>query len=453
MNYRKILGGIGKVLKWGVITLLVIMGFMLAINALDEDPSPELLALLASPKVKADPDNAFPALLGSAMAPANTDFVEYGNQWLDAYNAATGKAAIAAADARFPDNKIKFVGDAKLLCNPAKASCLAQAKEQAAVWRKLSADNVEMLARQLRLMEFSHFESNYFFHSGLPTPAYPSNAHLLMLNLIALDAVEGRMEHALAALEARIAFDRRALLGSTDTQMAMVSAAWLRRDYALLAEIVATRSDMVVAQKERLLRMSDLLDIDALRIVDIRMIEGESRVIAHDLGEMPFSVGGDEFSSMLLRPFYKVQATRNREAKYLATVQTRIKEFTPEHAADFGNQLEQDAQNLNDDLIHTWRVLYNPVGKFMVGQGISFQHQLFRLSDLMGIMRLTRLQIEIVTNGKSDAEIATQIAADKALYDPYTGKPMRWDAEKRQLYFDPVNAFSSDIPGRVRVGI
>jgi hypothetical protein len=387
------------------------------------------------------------------MAPANTDFIEYGKQWVDAYNSAADKAAIAAADARLPDNKIKFVGDTKLLCNPAKASCLAQAKEQAAVWRKLSADNVEMLARQLRLMEFSHFESNNIFHLGLPIPAYPSNAHLLMLNLIALDAAEGRMEHALAALEARIAFDRRALFGSTDTLMAMVSASWLRRDYALLADIVATRSEILVAQKERLLRMSDPLDIEALRTVDIHMIEGEFRDIARSLEEMPFSVGGDEFSNMLARPFYKVQATRNLEAKYLATIQTRIKEYTPEHATDFGNQLEQDAQNLNDDLIHTWRVLYNPIGKFMVGQGISFEHPIFRLSDLMGVTRLVRLQIEIVTSGKSDADITTLIAADKALYAPYTGKPMGWDAEKRQLYFDSVDAFSSDIPRRVRVGI
>lgn len=379
---------------------------------------------------------------------------------MDAYNAATGQAALETAAARFTGKSIKFVGDDKQLCNPMKALCLPLARERAAVWRKLATDNKMMLDRQQRLQEFTRFEYGYFPPSfGSPLPPFPTQFWPLMLDIIALDAAEGRIEPALAALEARVAFDRRALLGSGGSVlMAMVSASWLRQDYALLAEIVATRPKVTLAQKARLARMTEPLEIEQLRTIAGRMVEGEFRSLARasewteeDMRQLMF---GETYSNVLMWPFFKTQATKNLMARDYATIEVLIRDFSPENADVWAAQFVQVQESGFDNLIHTWRVMYNPVGKVTLSAGsVSYESYILKLSDLMGIMRLARLQVELVTDGIKEAEIPARIAANKALYDPYSGKPMGWDAGKRQLYFDVHGKVQSGAPKRIQVGI
>lgn len=465
MTFRKILVAIGKTLMWGLIALVVIYGLLLAINAVDEQPTPELQSLLAIPQIKDDSTNGYLALVGSTLAPANEDFVDYGRQWVEAYNAAAGQAALETATARFPfpspSSSIKFVGDDKQLCNPMMTLCLPLARERAAVWRKLAADNKMMLDRQQRLQEFTHFEYSYFPPSfGSPLPPFPTQFRPLMLDIIALDAAEGRIEPALAALEARVAFDRRALLGSGGSVlMAMMSASWLRQDYALLAEIVATRPKVTLAQKARLVRMTEPLEIEQLRTIAGRMVEGEFRSLARasewteeDMRQLMF---GETYSNVLMRPFFKTQATKNLIAHYQSITQAYIRDFSPENADALGAKYMQILQSAFDDLFLTWRVMYNPVGKVTLSASAvpAYDEYILKLANLMGIMRLARLQVELVTDGIKEADISARIAANKALYDPYSGKPMGWDAVKRQLYFDVHGKVQSGAPKRIQVGI
>lgn len=460
MQSRKILAGVGTAFKWGGITLVVLIGLLLAFNALDENPSQEVQALLVIPQIKADPGNGYLALVGSVAAPANEDFVEYGKQWVDAFNAASDKSAIAAASTRFPSQSIKFVGDEKLLCNPVKTPCLALASEHAAEWRKLAADNDMLLARQHRLLEFTHFKTSYFPpHYESPLPAYSTDAvRQLMLDMIALDAVEGRVESALVAMEAHITFDRRVLLGSGDLLMAMVSASWLRQDYALLAEIVATRSKAITAQKTRMEQMTSPFEIEQVRSIIAKVLEGEFRYMARvisvsqDAPDLQSELGWA--GNILQRPFFKMHATQNLKAHRYTGILKRIREFTPEQADLFMAQMQQDAQTANDDVMQSWRVLYNPVGKILSGiSEPNYGSYILRLSDMMGITRLARLQFELVAENKSDADISARIAADKALYDPYTGRPMSWDAGKRQLYFTAQGSAPSGVSKRIGAGL
>lgn len=460
MAFRKILGGIGKTLMWGLIALVVIYGLLLAVNAVDENPTPELQSLLAIPQIKNDSTNGYLALVGSTLAPANEDFVDYGRQWVEAYNAATGQAASETAVARFTGTSIKFIGDDKQLCNPMMALCLPLAKERAAAWRKLAADNKMMLDRQQRLLEFIHFEYSYFPPSiASPIPSFPIKFWQLMLDMIALDAAEGRIEPALAALDERIAFDRLALLNSGGSVlMAMVSASWLRQDYALLAEIVATHPKVTATQKARLVRMTELLEIEQLRTIAGRMVEGEYRSWARasewsDENAQTFMFG-ETYSNALMRPFFKTQATKNLMARDYAAIKALIQDFSPENADAWAAQFLQIQKIGSDDLIHTWRVMYNPIGKLVLSAGwASYESYIPRLSDLMGVMRLARLQVELVTDGITDADIPARIAANKTLYDPYSGKPMGWDVSKRQLYFDVHGKVQSGAPKRIQVGI
>ncbi len=234
MIFRSILSGLIKTLKWGFIVLGVIYGVLWAVNARDEAPSPEFISIQTLPKIDPDPNNGYLALLG-LTAPADEDMFDYGVQWVDTYSVADTDMALQRANVSFISGKlrvanIKFQGDREALCNPAKMPCVAQAQASSAIWRKLAENNPILLERERRLVGYTHYEESYFPPNNFdsPIPALVNPSRLLSLDLIALDAAEGRLEAALAALEPRIAFDRRALLGSHGLINALVAVSWLK---------------------------------------------------------------------------------------------------------------------------------------------------------------------------------------------------------------------------------
>jgi len=459
MTFRGILRGVGKALKWGIITLALIYGALFAINAVDEDLSPEAKTLMVLPQIKEDPDNGYLALVG-LNAPANEDIFIYGKQWVDTFNAANDATSLEKANARFKYSKPQFRGDEKLLCNPSRTPCLPEARKKADLWRKLNADNEMLHARQQRLISFTHFEESYFPSSpGAPMPSFSSPQRLLELDLIALDAVEGRLVPALAALEARIAFDRRALLGSRSLLMGLVACNWLGQDYALLAEMVATRSPVLMSQKARLARMTDPLDTEQMRALICRQVEGEKRMLSRWM--LDKQTAGAICSYYMQGPvdmpgqFFRPHASQNLLARNHNALQARIREFSPERSEAWIAKAQQDDQREDDVTIHSWRFLYNPIGKIAVTRETRFQYEAYILKhyNLVGITRLARLQTEVVTERTAVEEIPARIAADKALFDPYTSKPMGWDAGKRQLYFDAHGNVPPEKPKRMYAGI
>jgi len=461
MTIRGMLAGLGKGIKWGLIALALVYVTLLAINAVDEAPSPELQTILRSPKIDADPDNGYLAFVGSMQAPEDEDIFDYGTRWVDAYNAAADSAAIERANTRFKTIAPSFLGDQKLLCNPSRIACLTEAGKHADVWRKLAADNDLLLARQRSLTEFPHFEESYFPPSiASPITPYANPARLLALDMIALDAAEGRLEPALVALEARIAFDRRVLLSSRLLITGMVARSWLGQDYALLAEIVATRAPVLAAQQARLYRITAPLEINQIRAIAGRLYEGEARFQARKLHEV-FSLGNqqglaDKLLIMLARPGFKSRTTLNLLARKHAALQAHILTFSPENADAWALQASR-AEPYDAAAFYAWRTLYNPVGNYVIsigGVGVyGYERYMLKLSDLIGITRLARLQAEIVTAGETDVGIPAYLAANQAWYDPYTGKPMGWDAVKRQLYFDARGDAPQGISKHIQAGL
>lgn len=447
----------GKTLKWGCVCLILSYGLLVAINVVDEDLSPEANALLELPPMKAEPDNGYLAYAG-IDAPDNEDSFNYGKQWVETYNAAADKRALEKANTRFQEAGLSFRGNEKL-CKPARNPCLPQAKENADLWRKLAADNEILLSRHQLLAKFPNFEEIAFPASAeAPLLRYMvrMNLHSLELDMIALDVAEGRLAPALDALENRIAFDRRVLLGSRTLVMGMVATSGLMEDYAILAEIVATRASGLATEKARLVRMTEQLEVRQIRAIAGRLIEGEHRMIIRHISSNPLDgMGSDLYSG--LKPFFKPRATQNLFTRHYSSLQARVMEFTPENSDLWLDKATQEGQSWIDATIHSWRILYNPVGKYGVSVGMNGVYESYvpRLSSLIAITRLARLQVEVVTDGIDDTGIPTRIAANKELYDPYTGKPMGWDPGKRQLYFDTHDkGYSSSEPTRrVQAGI
>ncbi len=452
---RRILAGLGKILKWGFVTLGMAAIVVLAINAADESPSAELKALLAVPRDSSGTSNGYLGLVGVA-APSDENALAYGARWVDTYNSATSKRAIEKAGLSFPATvKVTFRGDQKQLCNPAKMRCLAVATNQAEAWRGLATNNETLLARQRSLAAYGRFEESYFMTSiESPIPLYGDPSRLLLLDLIALDAAEGRLEQALATLESRIAFDRRALLGSRILITGMVATSWLRQDYALLAEIVAAHPGGLAKQRDRLRRMTEPLEVSEVRAVAGRLIEGEYRYLARSMPSVLDSDNVDAWSVFLMRPFFKLNASRNLVAGSHAALQARIASFSPENADAWIAEYRQAAQRERDAAANLWRMPYNPVGKF--GFSITmpeYDRYVLRLSDMIGISRLARLQVEAVTTAIAGDDPLAIIVSSSPLYDPYSGKPMGWDASRRQIYFDARGDYPKGTTKRFEAGV
>jgi hypothetical protein len=464
---------LGKTIKWGFIALVIIYVVLLAINAKDEEPSPEFLSIQTLPKITQDKDNAYLALVGM-IAPEGEDVFDYGNQWVETYAAANTNTAIEQAKGSFLSGKsrareIKFQGNDTDLCNPSKDSCVSLAKENSASrWKKLADDNQILVDRESRMVETTRYEESYFLPLGQvsPIPSYPTNAHLLMLDLIALDSAEGRVGNALEKLESRIAFDRQALLGSHGLINALVASSWLRSDYALLADIVGSRPPELIEQKPRLLRMTEPLTLDQIRDVAVRMHEGGARLAVslfstsyypmqdHSHGDSAEEGLPARVMKKLLAPLYKHQATQNLVASIQSPFLLRLTDFMPELVDAW---IERDTMNKMitlDAALYSWDVLYNPVGKFnayIMGLENGFRDRYtVRLSDLAGIISLSRLQIGVVTEGVKDSALPAYLAINSELYNPYTTKPMGWNYSARQLYFD---THPQGNPEHIQVGI
>ncbi len=87
-------------------------------------------------------------------------------------------------------------------------------------------------------------------------------------------------------------------------------------------------------------------------------------------------------------------------------------------------------------------IIYNPIGKLLAAIALpAFADYIPRVYDLDGTMRLVALQLEIYNKQLPDSEIPHFLeTAGKSFADPYTGKPMQWDAGKRRLYFKGMGA-------------
>ena len=108
--------------------------------------------------------------------------------------------------------------------------------------------------------------------------------------------------------------------------------------------------------------------------------------------------------------------------------------------------------------MHWWEYVDNGMGNILVRVAApDFSEYALRLHDLDGYHRLNGLWVEMLAAGV-DAEAAGAFIAksDARFHDPYTQKPMAWDAASKQISFRPQSASSSQqryhaVQGRVFV--
>jgi hypothetical protein len=426
-----------KILKVTLMTVLLLIGTSLvalvAINAFDESLTPQA-ARYGEPRPPAVPDaeNGYYALLALAAGDGE-DGEAYAKAWVEEARAAARENRMEAR----PEAKRAKRSD---LCDAAQTSCLTVAAGKAAeVAAQLDAYR-EDLARYERLIAFRRYEEvlDYPLRVVTQFPPYAEvvKAQRAYVLRAALAAAAGDLEGAVAAIERDIAFQRVMLAGARTLLGKMVACAAYWRDLAFVADLLQRRPAVLAPLRARLQDALKAIDPAALRMSPV--VEAEFSFTKHFLKNPTFPEQGgrphraDE--KLLVTLFFKPNASINMEFKRLSALGAAA-DLPPNEGSSALARLTQEGQEMG-----LRDYIYNPVGNILTRvaaptQGADVYNRL-RLHDLDAYNRLLGLRVEMMAVDVPPDAVAGFIEkSDVRFHDPYTGKPMIWDAGSKRLGF------------------
>lgn len=436
----------------------LVVAVLVYVNWSDEPLSEEAARLLAPVDADISDDNGYVHLVG-VMAPADEDSLHLAREWITTFGAAETRAEVETAKVRF-GRPLAFIGNESELCKPDVLPCLPLAAQRAHSWRAMLDVNAQLVERVRRMEASPRYREAYFAHlHAAPNPDFKLTASLLVLDLIALDAQEGRIDSALVALDRRIAYDRRMLAGSSSLISGMVAANRLRRDFALLGEIVAAYPGKLAAHRSRLLAMTQPVTLPEIRLYMVRYMQAEATLFTAGMPRLlepenaPDPNGKLSLQDwLMIKVFYQPNATLNWYARGHLRFLRRTGEFDPADLGGYRANIASDFGERNDELLKL-SILYNGVGKVLASlAGTNYSEYIVRLSDLMAISRLAHLQV-LVAFAKPRADVPSLLARDERFFDPYSGKPMQWEPEPRRIAVGLKAQQSQGRPARFEITI
>ena len=427
-----------KLLKWMAIVLLVLvvvpLAAFIAINAFDETLTP-LAATYGEPRAPAVPaaENGYYAVIALA-APEGADGALYARAWLDEARA----AASANRAEKHPEVK---AAKRPVICDAAQASCLAAARAKPdEVKAELDAYQ-EDLKRYDALLAYKRYEEVLDYPLRLTTsfPSYGALAAAQRAYVLraALAAERGNVEDAIAAIERDLAFQSAMVTGARTLLGKLVARANYWRDLAFVSDLTHVRAADVRPHLPRLREMLKSPDSAATGMGAVVESEFAFRksLLRNPLAEGgAASMGLDKVEEIAMRVLYKPNATLNDEVRFLAAL-TAALNLPPNQSSEALTRLTREELEMTP-----WTYVNNPVGNILRRvampdfAGDAYGH--FRLHDTRAYARLVALQAELLAaNVEADRVAAFVAASDTRFHDPYTGKPMVWDAGAKQLSF------------------
>jgi hypothetical protein len=402
---------------------------LIAINLPDEDLAPEAAAygVPGAPSVP-EAENGHYALL-ALNASDGEDAMAYARAWVD-------EARSAAREDRAEKLPATRRAQRPALCDPRKTQCFVFAlNNRAEAERQLEAFK-EDLARYERLLAYKRYEEVLDYRlrtdSALPPHGALGQGQRAYLLRIAVAVAAGRTEEALAALERELAWQRAFLSGSRLLIGKMVAAENTWRDLMFIAELVQAKPAEMLPFAARLQALLAPLDgapeTRAALETEFRFARAAFDEAASGQGEK-----GSFPERIVIALLFKRNATLNRAFRQFASLSGTVFE-QPAHRAEAGWEAFSKAW-LDRPL---WEYVYNPAGKVIIEAGaLGWKDYPYRAHDLVALSRLLALRVELLAAGVTAEQVPQAIAASaERLRDPYTLKPMRWDAAKRRIYFD-----------------
>jgi hypothetical protein len=298
----------------------------------------------------------------------------------------------------------------------------------------------EDLARYETLIGYRRYEEVLDFPLGVSTSFPPygpvTGAHRAYVLRAALAAERGNVEAAVAAMERDIAFQRAMLTGARTLLGKIVASAAYWRDLAFVSDLTQSRAAEVRPYLPRLREMLKSPDFPTAGMGTI--VESEfafsKPLLRNPAAQQDDGSTAGVAEKVAVRFLYKPNATLNREVEHFSAIAAAMDLPVNQGSDALTKILREDAQ------MSVWQYVDNPVGNILrrvaaPGQGKEVYARL-RLHDTRAYGRLVALQAELLAANVEAERVAAFIAAsDARFHDPYTGKPMQWDASTKTLGF------------------
>ena len=426
-----------RVATWLILLPLVLF---LANNLFFDETLHPKAAAVGEPVVSSVPEvqNGYLALIAMSAGDAE-DGSAFARAWLAETRAAArenrAEKVVESKQVKRPD-----------LCDVVQTSCLAAVPDKADAVDTHLAAYKEDLERYEKLIAFRAYVEVLDYplrlDSRIPSYGYVGSAQRAWLVRAALAVQAGKIEEALSAVERDIAFQRVMLGGARTLIGKMVAVTNYMRALAFVTDLLQTSTADMKPFAPRLTEMLKpiapaALHLDAALDTEFSLTRHTYKNI-HALGSSGqggFVLSLGEFGTRLA---YKPNATINKAyANHL-----RVVEWLHRPPAVLAHDGQKSVPL--PEALKFWEYLDNPIGKILLQIATpSFGSYALRLHDLDAYNRLLGLGAEIIAADVSSEDVAEFVAKSAApLHDPYTGKPMAWDAATKQLSFRASDALA-----------
>jgi hypothetical protein len=404
------------IVGWGSLAVLFLFLVALTINARDERPSSEALALLQLP---ANPypaeENIYVALAGFE-APAGQSVVAAGQAKIARYNdqvdamfqdpvAPIGRpqALIAAADPL----ALKFKGKLDVGL-PREVSFWRAARENGSKVDELIEQNRELYQRYLALQELPGYFETERASAATDIVAPNVNIRNLFLAKFALEMQTGdeiRRQSTLTLLRKDMDLWRRMLGGEGTLISKMLAVAYLQNDYLVFSDMIADPNTPIPDNIVSFLSEPTLSEWNIGKVFAsefrfhsfiFRQSEALS-VVGWQASDSSDSRLWRWFNRVFLNPigrcFFKLNATENRDARLM----NELAGFAAIDPTTFAAQRVRykEWESENTDFVRPG-IIYNPIGKILVAIGApAYTDYPLRPYDAAALQRLVRLSLEI----------------------------------------------------------
>ena len=441
-----------NVLKW---IAGILLGFIIMVGLCwwlipDEELNPEAEKFMAITPPPPAANNAYFMLWGFDASP-ELDPHAVGQQIVAAHDrilASEKDLSRFKPDAFYGDHRLRYPKDSKPLCDTEKDKCLQVYQAKQAELKAELAERKIYLARYRKIREYEDFGAAMsLLNHQTPIPSWASilrTSHLVDGDIAVRMADKDTQKAALEDLAAEVNSWRRLLQSNDWLITQMISVAALHRKYRLASEIMNMYPEVVTTYPAILEKITAPLLPEVTNVVSSMRAEAQFGAgTFRDMKQSGKFLSDSFFEGMpgppLLAAFYLGGLRTNASTNLAyASFKEVLELFAKSPKAILeGEQAMLDRQAKLLDF-SVGAVFYNPVGRILQAYGRpSMTPYAFRIADLIGLSRLVGTQRRVIAEKVPLENVGKALAnIGPGLMDPYTEKPMRWDAATKRISFE-----------------
>ena len=418
------------------VVIVVAIGTLLAVNAVDEELRPEARALFRPPPAVFATDSGW-ALLAGFHAPVGQEPRRYAESLRKA--AATRKAR---AQVPRTHDELEVSAPDELLCWPEARDCTLAFAQRPESIADLAADNAVLMKRYDELLASGQlFDVTEALDYYAPIPFFnvAMRTQLVRMSQVGAAVSTGRIEPALAWLEKDAAFFRRWLDEAGSILTKMLALRGLSRDLLVAGQVARSGRELTAAQWDALERIVAPLTPTQRAMGPV--IRTEGRLHAGILDQMLADpratsrvLDSPPWMATILSATMRRDATLNFSFPLFDAWMRLDAVPTDQLAAAIARTEDEVRRHARVD----WAWAYNPTGKAVaVEASPPLTEYFYRLRDLAALASTVRCVVALTRGAVALDSARAFVASSPACRDPYEGRPLAWDRERVELSFRP----------------